>query len=332
MTAQREEWKVGAFVLLCLGLLAVLMIYFSRGLTLFSNHYSIHLVTGNVGGIKTKASVLMAGIPVGNVIEAELGQGGTNVSLTLRINKKYSIRSSALFVIEQSGFLGDQYVAIYPQKGDAPFLVEGDVVSCAEPFNLQEVARSAAGFIQRIDETARRLNDAISRVDRVVLNETTLTNIAVTIANFRQVSERALNTMSGVDRVVESNVPPVTVAISNLVVFSEQLGRAAIEVDLLVRSNRHEISSAVKNIESSSEMLKGLLSGVQSGEGLLGVMFKHRSTETNFVDVLQNLAVVSSNLNVTSSNLNSRGLWRLLFSPKAPKTVPTAPPSAVRDR
>ena len=39
----------------------------------------------------------------------------------------------------------------------------GADVECEAPFNLQEIARAAAGFIQRIDETAKKLDAAVTR-------------------------------------------------------------------------------------------------------------------------------------------------------------------------
>ena len=74
-------------------------------------------------------------------------------------------------------------------------LTNGAEVNCEAPFNLQEVARSAAGFIQRIDETAKKLDASVTDLRRVVLNEQTLTNFAVTIDNLRSVSERAMGTV-----------------------------------------------------------------------------------------------------------------------------------------
>jgi len=49
---------------------------------------------------------------------------------------------------------------------------------------------SAAGFIQRVDQTAEKLNDAISTC-AMVLNEQTLTNLSTAVVNMRVVSERA---------------------------------------------------------------------------------------------------------------------------------------------
>ena len=61
------EIKVGLFVLIGLVLLAVALIQFSKGTSLFRNTYQLRLHAVNVGGLKQRAAVLLAGVEVGSV-------------------------------------------------------------------------------------------------------------------------------------------------------------------------------------------------------------------------------------------------------------------------
>ena len=297
MSQKRLEWKVGLFVVACLVLLGLLVLNFSKGLTFFTPTYTLRLKTSNVGGIKREAAVLVAGVPVGNVVGAELSPDGRTVTVLLKIHSRYQIHGDAVFTIDSMGFLGDQYVAITAGKNEAPVLKDGDEVICREPFNLQEVARSALGFIQRIDETARKLDSALARVDQHVLNEHTLTNLAASIANFRLVSERALATVDNFDRVVQSNTFPVSATASNLALFSSQLNDLAADLQQVLRTNKTDFAAAVKNIESSSEMMNSLLSELQAGKGLAGSLLKNEELSAGVSQLVSNLTLLSSNLN-----------------------------------
>jgi phospholipid/cholesterol/gamma-HCH transport system substrate-binding protein len=297
MSQKRLEWKVGLFVLVCLVLLGLLVLNFSKGLTFFTPTYTLRLKTSNVGGIKREAAVLVAGVPVGNVAGAELSPDGRTVTVLLKILSRYQIHGDAVFTIDSMGFLGDQYVAITAGKNEAPVLKAGDEVICREPFNLQEVARSALGFIQRIDETARKLDSALARVEQHVLNENTLTNFATTIATFRVVSERALATVDNFDRVVQSNTSPVSATASNLALFSGQLNDLAADLQQVLQTNRTDFAAAVKNIESSSELMNSLLSELQAGKGLAGSLLKNEELSAGVSQLVSNLTVLSSNLN-----------------------------------
>ena len=313
MVKSKLEGKVGLFVAIGLALVAVLLLQFSKGTTFFRSTYELRLKTSNVGGIRARSGVLMSGVPVGTVSRIELSPNGKNVTIFLKIYGDFKIHRDARFVIEQSGFLGDQYVGIIPGDNVGDLLKDKDEVESPEPFNIQEVARSAAGFIQRIDETAKKLNDAITRIDRLVLNEQTLTNLSVTAGNFRLVSERALTTVDGVNTLLETNRAAIDSSLSNVFRFSEQINVLADDFHAVLVTNRANISAAVKNIESSTVVLKNLLDELQAGQGLAGGLLKDEQLKNH-------VSMLASNLAVTSSNLNRLGLWGILWKSKPPKT------------
>ena len=313
MNKSRLEIKVGLFVLIGLVLLAVVLIQFSKGTSLFRGTYQLRLHAVNVGGLKQRAGVLLAGVEVGSVSEIKLANDGKSVTILLSIYKNFPIYHDARFVIEQAGFLGDQYVSVIPTTNNPPVLTNNEEVYCQEPFNLQEVARSTAGFVQRIDETAKKLDDAVTDLRRVVLNGQTLTNFAIAIGNTRTFSEQALGTINDIDTLVATNAAQVNLAVSNAVFFSQELMRLAGSANNLLATNGEEISVAVQNVKSSTEKLKQLMDGLQSGQGLAGTLLQNGQLATNVQTIADNLAV-------TTSNLNRLGLWGILWSHKTPDT------------
>src|SRR5262245_21660685 len=320
MNKSRLEWKVGLFVLIGIIVLAALLLQFSKGVTFPGQTYTIKLRTPNVGGLKTKSQVLMAGVQVGTISEVSLSPHGTNVTISLKILNRYQIHKDARFVIEQAGFLGDQYVAILPTRNAGDIFREGDIAVTEPPFNLQEVARSAAGFLQRIDETAVRLNDAIADVRRLVLNEQTLTNLSVAVGNIRMVSERALGTMDNLDALISTNSPALGHASSNLVVFTEELKGFSTGLGSILATNSDQIHNAVKNIESSTTVLKTVLDELQAGKGLAGALLKNEQ-------LADSVSQIANNLSITSSNLNRLGLWGILWQRKPPKANALSEPA-----
>jgi ABC-type transporter Mla subunit MlaD len=234
------------------------------------------------------------------------------VNILLKIYKENPIYSDARFVIEAANFLGDQYVAIVPGLNQGPVLTNNAVVNCETPFNIQEVARNAAGFIDRIDGTAQRLNEAIADVRRLVLNEETLTNLAGSIGTMRRASEHALSAVDNLNALIDTNRPAVAEALSNVVYFSDQINSFADKFGDVLTTNSTELTTSMKNISASSMALKSILDDAQSGKGLIGTVLKNDVLATN-------VAAIAENLSITSSNLNSLGLWRVLF-PKHPKS------------
>ena len=307
-------------MLVGLVLTAVVLIQFSKGTSLFRGTYELRLHAVNVGGIKERAGVLLAGVEVGSVSKIKLAEDGKSVTMLLRIYNDFPIYHDARFVIEQAGFLGDQFVSVIPTTNSLPLLENGADVPCQEPFNLQEVARSAAGFVQRIDETAKKLDASVSSLQRVVLNEQTLTNFAIAINNSRAFTEQALGTVHDINALVATNASQVNLAVSNAVFFSQELAGLACSASSLLATNGADISLAVKNVETSSEVLKKLMDDLQSGRGFAGTLLQNEQLATN-------VQTIAANLALTSSNLNRRGLWGILWAHKVPATNAVVSPS-----
>jgi phospholipid/cholesterol/gamma-HCH transport system substrate-binding protein len=314
MDKSRLETKVGLFVFIGLALLAVLLIQFSKGTSLFRGTYTLRLHAANVGGLKQRAGVLLAGVQVGNVTDIKLAGDGKSVTILLNIYRETKIYHDARFVIEQSGFLGDQYVSIIPTTNSPPLLPDGAEVVCQEPFNLQEASRSTSGFIKRIEDTARKLDDSVTDLRRVVLNENTLTNFSVAVVNMRAFSEQALGTMSDINAIIATNSSQASLAVSNIVLFSQELMHLANAAQDVLSTNSADITAAVKNIESSTEVLKSVLKDIQSGKGLAGNMLQNEQ-------LANNVQAIANNLAIASSNLNRLGLWHFLWH-KEPVRLP----------
>lgn len=308
--------KVGLFVFVGLAVLALLVVQFSKGTSLFQSTYELKLHTANVGGLKQNAGVLLAGVAVGSVHHIEIEPSGTNVTITLQIYKKYPIHSDARFVIEASGFLGDQFVSVVPTRNEMPLLTNGQDVICEAPFNLQEVARGAAGFIQRLDGTAKKLDDSVADLRSQVLNERTLANFSYAVTNLRVITEHALGTLNDINGIIATNGTQVGTAVSNLVLFSTQLTQLGNSAQDILATNGANITAATKNIQDITENAQDLVKDIQAGKGVAGTLLQDNATMTN-------LQLLSANLATVSSNLNRYGLWHILWSHAPPSTNAT---------
>ena len=317
MSKSRLEWKVGLFVFIGLALLAGLLLEFSKGVAFFRPTYTVYLNSDDLGGgLKLRAQVLMAGVQIGSVSDIRLAPAGTNVTLALQIDKSYQIHKDARFTIETAGFLGDQYVSVLPTRNAEGVFQDGGVARTEPSLSIQEMARSAMGFLTRVDETVKRLNDALQDINRVLLNPETLTNLSLTAANLRQMSERANVALDGINAFVATNSPVLTASGTNLMAFSERMNAFSFALNEVIATNRPSIDAAIKNIESSTEVLNSLVRDVQAGKGFAGEVLKSDRISAD-------LSQVASNLSITTSNLNRLGLWGILWQHKPPRTNAT---------
>ncbi len=313
MDKSRLETKVGLFVFIGLGLLAVLLIQFSKSSSLWRGTYELRLHAANVGGIKPYAAVLLAGVQVGSVENIRLAPDGKSVTMSLKIYNDFPIYHDARFVIEQAGFLGDQFVSIIPTTNTPPVLADGADVACQPPFNLQQVARDAAGFIQRIDETAKKLDASVTDLRSQVLNAQTLSSFGTSITNMKLFTEQALDTVQDINSIVTTNGAQFGFAISNAVQFSSGLVDLENSARDVLATNSVNINQATKDIADATATFKQLATDLQMGKGLAGTVLQNPELATN-------VQAIAANLAVTSSNLNRLGLWGILWATKPPPT------------
>jgi phospholipid/cholesterol/gamma-HCH transport system substrate-binding protein len=323
MEKSRLEIKVGLFVLVGLALLGVMMVQFSKGTSAFRGTYTLKLHASNVGGIKPRATVLLAGVQVGSVRDVELDKSGKGVTMMLEIYKDAPIYKDARFVIEQAGFLGDQYVSVIPAEITADTVEKftgGETVECQAPFDLQEVARGAAGFIKRMDDTAKKLDASVTDLRAQVLNAQTLSTFGVALTNMRAFTEQALGAISDINSLVATNGSQVSLAVSNFVRFSGELDQLGLSAQDILATNAVRISDATKNIDEMTVTLKAVAADLQAGRGLAGTVLQNQELATS-------VQAIAANLAITTSNLNRVGLWGILWSQKTPATNTAAKPT-----
>ncbi|HTR40982.1 MAG TPA: MlaD family protein [Pseudomonadales bacterium] len=320
MDNKRLDVKVGLFVFIGLFLLAVLLILFSKGTSVFHGTYSLRLHATNIGGLKQRASVLLAGVIVGDVSDIQLQPDGKSVTIILKIYNGVTIYGDAHFVIEQAGFLGDNFVAILPTDNKAAALADGADVECEPPFDLQQVARSATGFIQRVDQTVQKIEDSVTQLQKTVLNQQTMTNLAVTIANLRAASDQAVIAVADIDSLVATNRSQVNFAISNVVYFSQDLTQLADNANGILATNGMTLSESMSNIQATTETLRQISDDMKAGKGLAGTILENQDLATNVQATVNNLAIATS-------NLNQLGLWGFLWHHQGEPARTNASPS-----
>lgn len=353
MSESRFATKVGIFVFAGLLALAALLLNFSKSSDWFRPKYEILLRTTNVSGIKSRAAVLMAGVPIGYVKDVQLAADGKSVIMTVCIYQEFLIRHNATVAIEQSGFLGDQFVAITPRSNEGAYVQAGNMIKCLPPFDLQDTARRASDLLDSVGQALGDLRGAVSNINGSLLSPNSLasytTNIQISLQNVRTATESAresippamtnlqllvsnvLGTGKDLQGLVQGHTAAVSRAIlnlehstSNITAFTEGLKRTGGDLESLIATNRPRVDVALKNIETASisvtNMLRGLETDLAEGKGLVGGLLHDEGMKVRVDVTLSNVVSLSSNLNIAAGNLNQRGLWGILWKPKPSKT------------
>jgi phospholipid/cholesterol/gamma-HCH transport system substrate-binding protein len=122
------EIGVGLFVAAGLAALFVLAIYVSN-LAEFTGEdgYVIHARFENVGGLRVRAPVMLAGVRIGRVAAIEIDQHTYEAVVRMSIRSGYELPADSSAAILTAGLLGEQYVGVEP-GGDDRLLESGDTI------------------------------------------------------------------------------------------------------------------------------------------------------------------------------------------------------------
>lgn len=131
----RIEMLVGLFVLLGIISLSALAFKVSGLMDLSSDGagYNVTAAFSEVGGLKPRARVAIAGVPVGRVQSIVLDENGFQAIVTMRIHADVNqIPTDTIASIATSGLIGDNYVMLAP-GADETYLKEGSRIELTDP-------------------------------------------------------------------------------------------------------------------------------------------------------------------------------------------------------
>lgn len=131
------DMSVGLFMLLGLFALFILVMKVSGMTDLMAKEgYHVTADFSDIGGLRIRAPVTVAGVKIGEVTRIELQPGELNAKVTmlLRSDKKIPFEDSSARILTE-GIIGGNYISIVPGfeneavLGEHPYLREGDVIA-----------------------------------------------------------------------------------------------------------------------------------------------------------------------------------------------------------
>jgi len=131
------ELGVGLFLLVGLACLAYLSFKLGDIHLWGSSDYEVHSRFSNVGGLKAKAEVTMAGVTIGQVKDIQLNDG--QALLTFSIHKNVRLEEDVIASIKTMGIIGDKYVSISPGASEDYIKPGGMIKDTQPPLDLENL-------------------------------------------------------------------------------------------------------------------------------------------------------------------------------------------------
>ena len=305
------QLRVGVFVLASILIFAGLVYMLGRSAGLFERQYRLVASFGQIGGLIQGATVRLAGVPVGRVGEIRLPEaGGAKVRVELLVARRVQdrIRADSLARIETLGLLGDKIIDVTLGSPGAGILPDGGELRTEEPFDTARLTQQGADLLRNLVELSADLRTTLARITassagtdvaetvralrslatevergqgvlhRLVYDQKLGTALADAGETLRQVGE----TVRRIDRVLAD---PRTAGLAGEAERTLGEARAAAErVNRILREVEegrgtlhalvYDEGRVLKDLEGVLARAGGLLTGVERGEGALGVLLR----------------------------------------------------------
>jgi phospholipid/cholesterol/gamma-HCH transport system substrate-binding protein len=176
METRAHYAAVGAFVLTMIALAFAAVLWLARSeLNTQYAYYNIYF-TGPVTGLRKGAAVEYNGLPVGRVDEVVIApENVALIRVTIEIDSKVVIKTDAKASVETNILSGVSFIQIVGGTEEAPVLQakgnERYPVIPSTPSRLASVAAAGPQLVNKLNETADRINDLLDEKNRRALAE-----------------------------------------------------------------------------------------------------------------------------------------------------------------
>ena len=263
------ELKVGAFVLVGLGVLAVLLVQFGRLGEGFQSYYQLLVKFPDASGLLKGSDVLLAGAKIGHVSGGpRLASSGQGVEVPVRIFGFVKIPAGSRFTVGSSGLLGDRFVAVTaPQHITEDFVPKNSVIEGTRDTGIDDLTKEGGALVEDLRTAVQNANTAIEKLSNEALSQTNLDNIKSAVENLNTATTALAASTQKVDGVLDK--------------ASETMDSAKKAADDLPAA----IADARKTIQAATEVIQK----ASTGKGALATLLTNQEFANDLKALITNL-------------------------------------------
>ncbi|MEI6713713.1 MAG: MlaD family protein [Verrucomicrobiota bacterium] len=259
----RTEILVGLFLFIGLSILGVLVVTFGRLGQGLDSPYDLTVLFQNANGLATGADVLLSGAKIGFLTNnPQLVGDKYEVALHLKIQGTTRIPKGSKFMVGSSNLLGDKFIDVIPMDPTGPddFWQPGEIIKGTRSSGLDDLTARGSIVLEQLTESLKDIQNTTSNLNKYILNEANIKNLAQTFTNLKESSEAFKKTSLSIDQVVAKADTALTTA-----------------------------DGAFKTFDAVGKDFKKVAKNAADGHGPLGVLTSDKETAENLRSLISNL-------------------------------------------
>lgn len=278
----RREIKLGIFVTLTLGVIALYLLFLGKPPFLKREKRYFFCLFDYISGLDIGAPVRLAGMKIGEVEDMKLQKD----KILVKLRTKYLPKIDSKVSINSLGLIGEKYVEISLGSKDAPYLNDGDIINGINPVNVEELLFRTERMVKMLYESTLILEKLLKEEDKI-----------------KRLISTSLSTLDKVNNLIEENRTSIKESIRkiNLVVSSaEKLleeNRSSFKITIeKVKSAALKINPILTELETTAKELNMLIKATKNGEGILAKMLYDKKLTTAVSSAVEDLGKLVAEL------------------------------------
>ena len=297
MASKSREIKIGLIVIAGAAI-ALFGFNYLKGTSLLKKDRTYFAIYQNVQGLTSSNPITLNGFKVGRVSGVELcddNSGRLQVSLSL-MDKKVAVTENTVFRIISSDLLGSKAVEIVLQPGKIE-LLNGDTVKGEVQESITQVVGQEIEPLKAQVVTLLNSVDSLMGAVNMVLNPEAVGDINSSLLSVSETLENLKEISQGLNEIVTNEKVAISNTLDNLEVFSGTLANSSENIETLTTNlaqitdslAKADILGVMQTLDRTTLELEDLMTGVNKGEGSLGMLIKTDSLHNQLVNTTAQL-------------------------------------------
>lgn len=271
MAKKGSLFRIGFFVIL--GGAAVMVGIFLVGKEegLFRESFRVSSYFTTIEGLRTGASVRLAGVDVGIVDKITIAPENNQVRIDLKLRTmvRNFVKKDSYAMIEQEGLVGSKYVSLSVGSSGSEEINDGDVILSKEPFRLSMILEDAQGMIAN----TRRATDEFAKIlGSVNAGKGTLGKLIT--------DEDVYNAMKRATAQADTSLRRTAEEFSNIPRFISGVSQNLFDVT-------NAIDRVIVDVDSTVVTARDILVKINQGQGALGELLTEKGLYDSLLIIVQ---------------------------------------------
>lgn len=300
----KKEYSIAITVIVGVALL-VFGYNYLKGRDLFQKENIYYGVFDNAGGVAAATPLMLNGYKVGQVLRGKLLFDGTNrVVVTFQINEDdlKIPKDSRIQIVSDLLSTGTQLVL----GTSAEMAVRGDTLQGVTSPSLTASLGAQIDPIKQKAEAMLGSVDSVVTAFQLILNPSTIANIDSSFVSIRETLHNLSGASKRLDALIAAESATLDITLKNLASVTGNLEKNNDELSHIF-SNLDSLTSALadgrvdtvlQGISEAASSLKGVMNGIEQGQGTLGQLAKNDSLYNNLNSSMAELDLLLEDLRV----------------------------------